>query len=1249
MYRAARIVALAALPLVLACPPDEGHWPDDVPRPEEGEGEGEGEDPCSTEVPDGVCPEAQTCRGGQCLDDDVLCSATNPTGLCADEDESCLEGECVATAELCSATNLTGRCATDLSCHQGVCATDEPCAPSEPLGFCDAGQACLDGGCVDSTLLCSATNTDGLCRSGTSCLDGACIDVALLCSASQPAGACPSGEQCVGGACRTPEELCSATNPTGACPVGLSCVDGECADPSQACGCTESQTCIDGVCREPEQLCSTDNPNGLCEGGDSCVAGACVDLGAACSPQNQTGVCPPGELCHDGACEAVDGGALCDDDNECTSDSFDPVRNRCRNEARTGACDDGNECTNDSCVAGACTGTAIGGCIEPPVLEPVVSPTNVGSLTLRGTKPAGSSVQINGLTAVPENPDEEWQVTINLVPGDNAFVVRSVDQGNPSATREVHVVYDITPPLTRVTPEGGSFLSGVTATIASNEPATVYFTTDGSEPTTSSPSFTSLKQLRIFADTRLRMRARDVAGNLEEEIVSVDFEISGRQSGWSTGPALAEPTSLAGATVIGAHVFVAGGTDGLAPQAGAYQLDVDSGDLTTLPSLSGARDSLAMAAVGSTIYAIAGQNAGTPLNRVERLTDGAASWETRAPMPSTRHSLAAIAVGSRIFVFGGKGNGGAVLTNLEVYDTGANTWSNAVAQLPHARAGHGAVMIDDLIYLVGGMGSDGAPLADVDVYDPAGNTWSSAAPLPTPRSYLGVTAIENAGQITSGPKGLVAAGGLLAGGVATATVEEYDIELDAWRLVAPLPAARHSAAAVTVIVSDDVDTEEQEGWLLGGQVGADIVDSGLRLRSTRDYVRRLPDLPEARFLAAAAALDDRIYVLGGRNFSEVAQGWAFDPETGAYEELPPLASLQNGPGAVAVGDRVYLVGGADGFGNSVATNRAWDPALHEWVELAPMTSARRDVAAVALGTEIYVIGGDNGGPLQTVEIYDTVANTWRTGSLLPQPRRGAMAVLHGGKVHVLGGETSGGTAATSVLRLDGTSWTTLSGSIGVAYGAAFSLHDRIAVFAGRVNGTVGNDVVDYRVSAQTVAAPRRPEQLLSPALDRRAAALYQGRIYLFGGNASEAIGPSGEAIVEEIDARCFNGVLDGRETAGGMSAADFEGGCPTNGYVHHTGTGITFVNDLPNDTSSLQGALDACNAHFGGGCERVDCGTCTDVTKPLASGQSCNCSVTGPDWIYGHGGCLDYGANGPGTVTGNDGDACAAPVIGAWD
>jgi N-acetylneuraminic acid mutarotase len=1231
-------IALASLAVALAsfasCIPEEGFWPDDPPRDSN-------RPPCSEAEPLGACGSGETCRGGQCLQDELFCSGENPTGLCPRLDDACLEGTCVPAKDLCADDNLDGLCPQGLSCHEGFCATDQPCAPEEPLGFCDSGRACLEGTCVDRALLCDADTPTGLCRSGTTCIQGSCVNDNLVCSVARPSGLCQAGARCVGGACRQEAELCSPANQTGACDLGEICVLGTCTDSSQACGCTSTQTCVDGICRDPAQLCSRDNPSGVCANGGSCIAGRCEDLGAACSQQNLTGVCPPGELCESGSCRAVDGAALCDDNNPCTTDLFDPIRNRCRNDPREGSCEDGNACTVDACVEGQCVGAPIGGCIEPPGLEPIASPTNVGSLVLRGTKPAGASVHVNNLEAVPENPDSTWQVTVNLVPGPNRYVIKSVDGAVQSASREIVVVYDITPPVTRVTPDGGSFLSGVTATLASNEPATVFFTTDGSEPNETSASFASLKHLRIFSDTHLRLRARDLAGNLEASIVDVRFEVSGRGSAWQLGPTLAEGLSLAAATTTGDDVFVVGGTDGLAPQAGAYAYSISADTFTTLPSMPGARDSLALVALGSSIFAIGGQNAGTPLNRVEVLDDGAANWIVRAAMPSTRHSLAAVAVNGRIFVFGGRSNGDATLTNVEVYDPAANSWSNAVAQMPRARASFGAALVDGLVYLVGGIGGNGQPVREVDVYDPAEDTWSTRAALPTPRSALGVTVVENLGVITSGPKSIVASGGLLLGGVPTAIVEEYIIDDDAWVARAALPAARHSAAAVSVAVFGDVDDIEPEGWLIGGQEGDVIVASTRALRIERDYARRMPDLPAGRFLHGAAALDDRIYVFGGRNFSEETTGWAFDPETGSYEELPPLPSVQNGLGAVAVGDRVYAIGGTNGFGVAVATTRGYDPVERRWVGLRPMTSARSDVAITAVGNDVYVIGGENGGALQTVEIYDVARDEWRTGPLLPVPRKGAMALTHQGKVFVLGGERAPGEIESTVLRLDGGSWTALAGSLPVSYGSAFSLHGRFAVFAGRKNSVIGKDVLDYDVGTQSVLVPRRAEALLHAAVDRRAAALHNGRIYFFGGNENEPIGPSGVSRVEELDARCFNGVRDGREND--LFLADSGGGCPEAGFVHRTGTGITFINDRPSNTSSIQGAIDACNAHFGiGSCAQACGGSCTTVTR------NGNCSCSEPfTWHYGSSSCFGTGA--AGLVTQNVGGSCRNGSVGNWD
>ena len=1174
------LVLLGALALTIACDP-QGYFPDDIPR-----------DPapdavCSVEAPRGVCPEGETCRLGECLSDAVLCSPDNPTGLCADDAASCVGGACIADADACAVDKPDGTCPDGLTCTDGVCASDQPCSPSERFGFCSAGNACLDGACVS--------------------LDSICDD----------------------------------DTPGGLCPVGLACDAGVCVPRDDVCGCSPTQSCVDGVCRDPAQLCSAAVPDGLCAGGAVCTAGACVDVGAGCSAQNPTGVCPPGSICRQGSCAAVDGAALCNDDNECTVDAFDAARNRCDNRAADDtACSDGNDCTTDTCTAGVCIGQPIAQCVEPPVLDAVVSPTNVGQLRIAGTKPVGAAVVINDLVAVAESPDDRFAVTINLTPGDNVFRIKSVDQGTSSGVRELRVVYDITAPRTRVTPEGGRFVGGVTATIAADEPARIAFTTDGSTPDETSATFTSLKQLRVFSSMTLKMRARDLAGNLEADVVSVRFEVTARGSSWRQAAELDEALSHAGAVFAAGNLFLVGGTDGLAAQAGAFALDVDSGTWRTLPSMSGARAGLALVSAGGNIYAIGGENAGTPLNRVEVLEGDATAWQTLAPMPSTRHGTATALIGGEIFVFGGSANGGAVLQNVEVYSLAANTWRNDVAPMPRARTGAGAVLLDGKVYLVGGEGAGAALVADVDVYDVAANTWSQVAPLPTPRSFLTVGLLENVGRVSSGDRAIVAAGGRVAGGEGSAIVEEYVVEDDRWSARALLPAPRHSAASAVVTVADDVDDIANEVWMIGGQGGATLSDRVLAFRASRDHVRKMPDLPEARFLHGAALLGDRVYLFGGRDFAEETSAWAFDPETGTYEELAPLPSVQNAPAAVAVGDRVYAIGGFDSFGNAVATTRAYDPLERRWIERQPMTSGRGNATATVVGTDIHVIGGENGAPLPTVEIYNTVDNTWRAGPLLPSPRSGAMAVTHKGRVIVFGGIDGTGSVGTIVARTE-VGWVSLSGSIPVSFGYATVLHDdSVSVFTGRDNGVVGGAPFVYRVDEQRVARRATGDLWLGAPLDRRPGSTVLGRVYLFGGNANDAPGPGGVGRVEEIEGRCFNGVLDGREVAT-AEPGDSGDGCPSLGFSHSSGTGTSFTNERPSNTSSRQGAIDACNAHFGGTvCADACGGGCTQVTRA----GTCSCSEPFI-WHYGTEGCFTSNAQ-PGRVTGA---SCSTTIVGTWN
>src|SRR5206468_12258880 len=118
---------------------------------------------------------------------------------------------------------------------------------------------------------------------------------------------------------------------------------------------------------------------------------------------------------------------------------------------------------------------------------------------------------------------------------------------------------------------------------------------------------------------------------------------------------------------------------------------------------------------------------------------------------------------------------------------------------------------------------------------------------------------------------------------------------------------------------------------------------------------RFAPMNEPRQELAAAALDGRIYTVGGlsgrANALEI-----YDSRTDSWTLGANYPVETDHDWAVAFGGRVFAGGGS--------TNRVFvfDPAAGDWTEVAPSRFVHGGTpAAAAIGDRIYVAGGTGGG------------------------------------------------------------------------------------------------------------------------------------------------------------------------------------------------------------------------------------------------------------------------------------------------
>ena len=188
--------------------------------------------------------------------------------------------------------------------------------------------------------------------------------------------------------------------------------------------------------------------------------------------------------------------------------------------------------------------------------------------------------------------------------------------------------------------------------------------------------------------------------------------------------------------------------------------------------------------INGKIYVVSGQTAqgGAPISNNQVYNPTSNSWTTATAIPTPVSAPASAVVGGLLYVIGGyEGTSGTPSNLVQIYNPTTNAWT-AGAAMPTARGSVAAAVDGTSIYVIGGNGST-LRLTSVEKYVPSTNTWTEEAPLLTGVSevsagLLGSTIVAAGGYTTTGDLG---------------TTEGYSVSKNTWSALTSDPNARNAS------------------------------------------------------------------------------------------------------------------------------------------------------------------------------------------------------------------------------------------------------------------------------------------------------------------------------------------------------------------------------------------------------------------------------------------------------------------------
>ncbi|KAA6450830.1 hypothetical protein FZC77_08090 [Bacillus swezeyi] len=194
-----------------------------------------------------------------------------------------------------------------------------------------------------------------------------------------------------------------------------------------------------------------------------------------------------------------------------------------------------------------------------------------------------------------------------------------------------------------------------------------------------------------------------------------------------------------------------------------------------------------------------------------------------------------------------------------------------------------------------------------------------------------------------------------------------------------------------------------------GYIPASAEDTG---EETKGWVTKA-DLPETRSAAATAAVDGKIYVIGGTGGNDrysKNQTYMYDPKNDTWSQKADMPTARTGAAVAVVDGKIYVIGGYDTSNiRNLNTVEIYDPKTDSWETAPEYPETVQFASASVIENKIYVMSGSKFNPdkpqkeRKTNYCYDTETKTWTAKKELPINANGLATAVVNGKIYAIGG------------------------------------------------------------------------------------------------------------------------------------------------------------------------------------------------------------------------------------------------------